>query len=246
MSSPPNNTATQNSNSETPQLLETKHRQPTPLKKYRLTFAQGEESPTTSIFRDYTNNLRLSDDIDISESLGIIHHSQHSMTLGDLQDTLYTATDNNWITTNFEQRNYQLQNTVISILDQTIDDWTMSENSQNSDVSTAYDSHDPLDNTDRLTNTAPVQHNFDTPEPVDFLTYDSHDPLEDPDRLTNKLTTGQDLPDNEDDTFDSHNPLDDPDRLESKPPIKQYLPCLDKPFFWIDSSPYYKKYGHDD
>ena len=78
------NTATQNSNSETPQLLETKHRQPTPLKKYRLTFAQGEESPTTSIFRDYTNNLRLSDDIDISENLGIIHHSQHSTTLGDL------------------------------------------------------------------------------------------------------------------------------------------------------------------
>ena len=85
---------------------------------------------------------------------------------------------------------------------------------------------------------------LDIQETVDFSTYDSHDPLEDPDRLTNKITIGQDLPDNDEDTFDSHNPLDDPDRLESKPPIKQYLAYPDKPFFWINSNPYYNQYEH--
>ena len=175
------------------------------------------------------------------------------MNLDDSHDNLCTAIDKNWTTVGFEQQNDQFKNNGINVLDQTIDDWTMSETSQKSTVSTAYDSHDPIDNTDRLTKTAPVKHDLpkpaeipnvlDLPETID--SFDSHDIFEDPDRLTYKTPIRQDLPDTDESTFDSHDPLDDPDRLENKPLIKRYLPYPDKPFFWINSNSYYNQYRHD-
>ena len=54
-----------------------------------------------------------------------------------------------------------------------------------------YDSHDILEDPDRLTNKTPIRQ--DLPD-TDESTFDSHDPLDDPDRLENKPPIKQYLP----------------------------------------------------